>query len=363
MPIVEGGAITILTGGRREDGPAHARAPGGGRRQVAARGLSRRDRHRPEPRRHAAARDRLRARHALRRGGGRLRADAARARALDRHLRRQHAGRLVPLRRQRLGARPGAPLGTRCEIKNLNSFRFLERAIEYEARRQIEILEDGGQDRAGDAALRSGARRDALDALEGGGARLPLLPRPGPAAAGGQRSVDRGGAARAAGTAAGKARALRGASTGCPPTTPRRSRSRAELAEYFEDGRARVGWRSDAAKTVANWVTGELAARLNARARMPRRAPVSPRSSARLARPHPATARSPARSRRKSSTPCGRARATPDDIIEKRGPQADLRRRRAGSDRRRGARRESEVGRGIPRRQGEGLQLARRPGR
>jgi aspartyl-tRNA(Asn)/glutamyl-tRNA(Gln) amidotransferase subunit B len=35
-------------------------------------------------------------------------------------------------------------LGTRCEIKNLNSFRFMEQAIEYEARRQIEILEDGG---------------------------------------------------------------------------------------------------------------------------------------------------------------------------------------------------------------------------
>ncbi|MER0203637.1 MAG: Asp-tRNA(Asn)/Glu-tRNA(Gln) amidotransferase subunit GatB [Nitrosomonas sp.] len=35
-------------------------------------------------------------------------------------------------------------LGTRCEIKNLNSFRFLEKAIDYEARRQIEILEDGG---------------------------------------------------------------------------------------------------------------------------------------------------------------------------------------------------------------------------
>ena len=41
--------------------------------------------------------------------------------------------------------RPGAPLGTRCEIKNLNSFRFLERAILYEARRQIEVLEDGGK--------------------------------------------------------------------------------------------------------------------------------------------------------------------------------------------------------------------------
>ncbi len=41
--------------------------------------------------------------------------------------------------------RPGAPLGTRCEIKNLNSFRFLEKAIEFEARRQIELLEDGGK--------------------------------------------------------------------------------------------------------------------------------------------------------------------------------------------------------------------------
>jgi len=36
-------------------------------------------------------------------------------------------------------------LGTRCEIKNLNSFRFMEQAIEFEARRQIELIEDGGQ--------------------------------------------------------------------------------------------------------------------------------------------------------------------------------------------------------------------------
>ncbi|WP_443747921.1 Asp-tRNA(Asn)/Glu-tRNA(Gln) amidotransferase subunit GatB [Asticcacaulis solisilvae] len=41
--------------------------------------------------------------------------------------------------------RPGEPLGTRCEIKNVNSFRFMQQAIEYEARRQIEILEDGGK--------------------------------------------------------------------------------------------------------------------------------------------------------------------------------------------------------------------------
>jgi aspartyl-tRNA(Asn)/glutamyl-tRNA(Gln) amidotransferase subunit B len=38
-----------------------------------------------------------------------------------------------------------AKLGTRCEIKNLNSFRFLEKAINFEAKRQIEILEDGGK--------------------------------------------------------------------------------------------------------------------------------------------------------------------------------------------------------------------------
>src|ERR671915_1868358 len=36
-------------------------------------------------------------------------------------------------------------LGTRCEIKNLNSFRFLERAVDYEVRRQIELIEDGGK--------------------------------------------------------------------------------------------------------------------------------------------------------------------------------------------------------------------------
>jgi len=40
--------------------------------------------------------------------------------------------------------RPGEPLGTRCEIKNVNSIRFVGQAIEHEARRQIEIIEEGG---------------------------------------------------------------------------------------------------------------------------------------------------------------------------------------------------------------------------
>ena len=41
--------------------------------------------------------------------------------------------------------RPGGPLGTRCEIKNVNSIRFIGQAVEVEARRQIAILEDGGK--------------------------------------------------------------------------------------------------------------------------------------------------------------------------------------------------------------------------
>ncbi|MFQ5348323.1 MAG: Asp-tRNA(Asn)/Glu-tRNA(Gln) amidotransferase subunit GatB [Rhodothalassiaceae bacterium] len=41
--------------------------------------------------------------------------------------------------------RPGAPFGTRCEIKNVNSIRFVMQAVEFEARRQVEILEAGGE--------------------------------------------------------------------------------------------------------------------------------------------------------------------------------------------------------------------------
>ncbi|CAN5631424.1 Asp-tRNA(Asn)/Glu-tRNA(Gln) amidotransferase subunit GatB [soil metagenome] len=41
--------------------------------------------------------------------------------------------------------KPGAELGTRCEIKNVNSIRFVKQAIEYEARRQVEVIEGGGK--------------------------------------------------------------------------------------------------------------------------------------------------------------------------------------------------------------------------
>src|SRR3546814_9501871 len=41
--------------------------------------------------------------------------------------------------------RPGEPMGTRTETKNVNSIRFVQQAIEQEARRQVQVLEDGGK--------------------------------------------------------------------------------------------------------------------------------------------------------------------------------------------------------------------------
>ncbi|MDQ6987990.1 MAG: Asp-tRNA(Asn)/Glu-tRNA(Gln) amidotransferase subunit GatB [Mariprofundaceae bacterium] len=40
---------------------------------------------------------------------------------------------------------PGTPFGTRCELKNMNSFRFIKQAVDYEVNRQIELIEDGGE--------------------------------------------------------------------------------------------------------------------------------------------------------------------------------------------------------------------------
>ena len=89
--------------------------------------------------------NRHRAGHVLLRRSRGLCQGTAQPCAMDRHLRRQHAGRLLPLRCQRLVRRPGEPLGTRREIKNLNSFRFLQQAIDYEIQWQIETIEDGGK--------------------------------------------------------------------------------------------------------------------------------------------------------------------------------------------------------------------------
>ncbi len=79
--------------------------------------------------------------------------------ALSRHLRRRHGEGQPARRRERLGAQARARRSARrCEIKNVNSIRFIGQAIEHEARRQIENHRGRRHDRPGDAAVRPQAR-------------------------------------------------------------------------------------------------------------------------------------------------------------------------------------------------------------
>ena len=198
---------------RRENDPADARASRGGRRQVAARGIAgdggRRFRHRPQSRRHAAARNRVGARPAQL---GRSRCvceEAPRARDVDRHLRRQHAGGKLPLRRERLGA---------------PRRRAARHALRDQEPEQLPLHAAGDRlrgapaDRAdrrrrhrrpGNAAVRRRPQRDAADARQGRRAGLPLFPRSRPAAARHRRRVDRARAKRDARAARGDACAAR----------------------------------------------------------------------------------------------------------------------------------------------------------
>ncbi len=169
-------------------------------------------------------------------------------------------------------------LGTRCEIKNLNSFRFLERAIEFEARRQIEVLEDGGRivqetrlydpDRDETRSMRS--KEEAHDYryfpdpdlpplaisgewIERVRGKLPELPE-----------AKRSRYQREWGLSAYDAAAL---------TASR------ETAEYFE--RAVAALPADP-KLCANWVMGEVSGRLNQEAVEIAHCPVRPESLAGL---------------------------------------------------------------------------------
>jgi aspartyl-tRNA(Asn)/glutamyl-tRNA(Gln) amidotransferase subunit B len=155
-------------------------------------------------------------------------------------------------------------LGTRCEIKNLNSFRFLERAIEFEARRQIELIEDGGRvvqetrlyDPVRDETRSMRSKEEAHDYryfpdpdllplevseawLEEVRMDLPELPQAKRA-----RFVDH---------------------HGLTPYDAAVLTASRELADYFEA----TAWDADGAlaKLCANWITGPLNARLNEEAR------------------------------------------------------------------------------------------------
>ena len=153
-----------------------------------------------------------------------------------------------------------AEFGTRCEIKNVNSFRFIERAIQYEVRRQIELIEDGGKvvqetrlydsDRDETRSMRS--KEDAHDYRYFPDPDLPpLVIAP--------EWVDEVRASLPELPAALRVRFI--ADYGLAPIDAAQISSSRELAAYFEDvvralpaGQAKLG---------ANWVMGEVSAALN----------------------------------------------------------------------------------------------------
>ena len=164
--------------------------------------------------------------------------------------------------------RPGDPFGTRCEIKNLNSLRSLGRAIEYEARRQVDLIEAGetvrqetrhwNEDEGRTGTLR--VKEEAEDyryfpepdlvPLDPGDewvarvdAALPLLPAERRAAPGrgGGRGADRRrrghrGRARPRRAGPGRHRGRRATPAGCSPTSsttwPSRAPSRSTPAAW-----------------------------------------------------------------------------------------------------------------------------------
>jgi aspartyl-tRNA(Asn)/glutamyl-tRNA(Gln) amidotransferase subunit B len=167
--------------------------------------------------------------------------------------------------------------GTRCEIKNLNSFRFLEAAIKHEVERQIELIEDGGRviqatrlydpDRNETRSMRS--KEDAHDyryfpdpdllpvhidpaLIEQVRAQMPELP-----AAMKTRFIEQ------LGVSAYDASLLT---------------SSLPMAQYFEALAAASGQ----GKLAANWVVGEVAARLNREGQSITECPITPQSLAGL---------------------------------------------------------------------------------
>jgi aspartyl-tRNA(Asn)/glutamyl-tRNA(Gln) amidotransferase subunit B len=150
-------------------------------------------------------------------------------------------------------------LGTRCEIKNLNSFRFMQQAIEFEVRRQIELIEDGGTvvqetrlydpDRNETRSMRS--KEDAQDYRYFPDPDLPPLVIA-------EEWVDRARAEMPELPAAMKARFAE--TYGLPAADALTLTGNRELAGFYEETVRAFGGDP---KIAANWVLGELSAALN----------------------------------------------------------------------------------------------------
>ena len=148
-------------------------------------------------------------------------------------------------------------LGTKTELKNMNSFRFLERGVAAEIERQRAILEGGGAVEQETLHFDPVERRDHLAALEGGGARLPLLPRARPRPdRDHRRRCSRRRAPRSAELPAARAERFE-RDSGSAPSAPACSRSAPSSATSSSAALAADAAPADA-RQLANWVGGEL---------------------------------------------------------------------------------------------------------
>ncbi len=257
--------------------------------------------------------------------------------------------------------RPGAPLGTRCEIKNLNSFRFLQHAIDYEARRQIHLIEDGGTvvqetrlydpDRGETRSMRS--KEDAQDYRYFPDPDLPPLVIEA-------KWIDDVRAALPELPAAMKMRFEQ--QYALTPYDATMLTQTQETAGYFEDAVRAFGGEP---KTVVNWMLGDFFARLHKAEIDIADAPVGPAAlAALLKRVGDGTISGKIAKDVFDAMWSGEAvgENAADAIIEKQGLQQISDDRGHREDHRRRARRESRDRRRVPGGQGEGVQLARRQG-
>ncbi|HSV17435.1 MAG TPA: Asp-tRNA(Asn)/Glu-tRNA(Gln) amidotransferase subunit GatB [Casimicrobiaceae bacterium] len=162
-------------------------------------------------------------------------------------------------------------LGTRCEIKNLNSFRFLKEAIEFEVRRQVELIEDGGRvvqetrlydpDRGETRSMRS--KEDAQDYRYFPDPDLPPL------------AIDAAWIERVRAELPELPQAMRArfiTALGITPYEAATLTAQRDVADYFEAVLAT----GVPAKLAAGWVLGEVSAALNRHDVAIAHAPVAP---------------------------------------------------------------------------------------
>ena len=176
---------------------------------------------------------------------------------LHRDQRRQHGGGEPALRRQRLGAAAAARPGwaPRRRSRTSTPSATSPGPIEHEIERQIALLESGGRVVQETRSFDAEHRHHAADAEQGGGARLPLLPGSGPAAAG---RYARSGWRRSAGELPElpwQRRARFVAQYGLPAADAQVLTASRELADYYEAAAAALPANP---KGIANWVMGEV---------------------------------------------------------------------------------------------------------